>query len=222
MATDTIVMIPDVLNLHDVGGASVNAQAGMIGIVNVNGTLKQVAPDGTQTSIGGSSGSVVGTVLPLAVAAAQMQVTGLTPATQLRYEITGKVLFPAGVASTVTLDLNGIAAATFKPNTTTRSTAGAADTSVNIAATQNLLDGTGAGHTAVEMYFRIVVQAKSGEGARYFEWQTFRQAGTNVMELPAECRGYITDTSTEISVITLACGAGGAGIGSWMRVRALN
>lgn len=168
-----------------------------------------------------SVGGIVGTVTPLAAPADSMAATGLTPTTQLRYEITGRVVFPAGVATVLTVDLNGIAAATWKPNTTTHQTNGTGDTSINIAATQNQIDATGAGHTATEMYFQVVVQAKSGEGPRYFYWEAFRQSSTATIEAPTTCRGFITDTSTEITTITLNGGTGGIGTGSWMRVRAL-
>lgn len=57
-------IVKGVLSFQDVGGATVKPESGFSGgVAMVNGTLKKIAPDGTQSAIGGAGGGTVATVV---------------------------------------------------------------------------------------------------------------------------------------------------------------
>lgn len=93
MTTQQPTVIPGILSFQDIGSAALKPEAGMRGIALANGAFASIAPDGTQSSIGGGSSSLVLVETKTVVGSPQttdMTFAGLNGDTDQHYILVGR------------------------------------------------------------------------------------------------------------------------------------
>lgn len=207
MATNPNQVQTQGVAVRDRGGAILTLDSDELGIQNIGGTLKQVNPNGTTSSLGGGDS---GTLFTLG---AQTQdwdfATGLLGDTDGDYEFEGELTANASGVQ-FTLLPNGVAP------TFTGTLLSYANTTVSTAAQTTMLFATAI--TTLTTCFRIRLQSKSGRN---------RLLDTVSHDTPATPNtwretGIWTDTATVITSLRIhASAANGLQPGSYVRFRRL-